>query len=149
MMHAMDELKIGDQVIRYDRELTRQAYSLIESGGAEECGCSYCRNFVEQRSIAYPEHFRSLLDQLGIDSNKEGEVYELGPSEGLRLYGGWLFLAGELVEAGEQLTTEAGSGFQYHFTEANRLPKPAANFGDQVLAIDFRTTLPWVVEGEP
>jgi hypothetical protein len=35
---------------------------------------------------------------------KEGEVYESGPEGALRIYGGWLYLAGELVHSGERMT---------------------------------------------
>src|SRR5450755_2392350 len=83
----MEQIKLGDQVIRFDRERTRHAYSSMKGGDAERCGCSYCRNFAAQRSTAYPEVFRLLLDQLGIDPQKEGEVYESGPDGLLKMYG--------------------------------------------------------------
>src|SRR5262249_51225748 len=97
----MDQLQLGDQVIRYDREQTRKAYSAMRGGDAEaeRCGCSYCLNFAAQRATVYPENFRGLLDQLGIDPEKEGEVYECGPVGPLRAYGGWFYFAGELLEA--------------------------------------------------
>lgn len=71
----MEQLQLGDQKILYDRERTQRAYAGMTSGDAEECGCSHCRNFAAQRSTAYPETFRRVLDQLGIDPAKEGEVY--------------------------------------------------------------------------
>ena len=145
----MDEIRVGDQTVRFDRELTRQAYSLIKRGGADECGCSYCRNFSVQRSTVYPASFLSILDRLGIDPDKEDEVYELGPAGGLLLYGGWLFFAGELVKAGERRKNESGSEFQNHFTDARMLPKPSVDFGEHVLAVDFLTKLPWIIDGEP
>jgi hypothetical protein len=116
----MDQSKLGDQKVRYDREQTRRAYSAIKSGDAERCGCSYCRNFAAQRSTAYPETFRTVLDQLRIDPEKEGEVYECGPEGALRVYGGWFYFAGELIEPGERMT-DAGSGFQYYFVDAKRI----------------------------
>jgi hypothetical protein len=148
-MNSMDEIRIGDQIVRYDPERTRQAYSTIEFGDPEQCGCSYCRNFIAQRSIAYPTSFRILLDQLGIDFEKEGEVYESGAEGNLRLYGGWLFFSGELIGPGERLVTEVESGFQYWFADSKRLPKPGGDFGASVAAVEFYTKIPWVVEGEP
>ncbi len=44
--------------------------------------------------------------------------------------------------------TDAGSGFQYYFTDAARLPKPRADFGKDVLAVEFITKLPWVMAGQ-
>ena len=65
-----------------------------------------------------------------------------GPVEGsLWVYGGWFYFAGELVKAGARLTG-AGSGFQYFFTDAKRLPSPLVDFGNRVLAVEFITKLP-------
>ena len=144
----MKRLQSGDQVILFDRQQTRNAYSAMEVGDAERCGCSYCRNFAAQRSTVYPEDFLTLLDQLGIDPGKEGEVYECGPDGPLRLYGGWFYFAGEIIKPGER-AADASPGFQYFFTDAKRLPKPAVDFGGKVLAVEFRTNLPWVIPEQP
>src|SRR5580658_10462436 len=141
----MTQIQFGDQTIRHDRERTKAAYSAMERGDAERCGCTYCRNFATQRDVAYPQAFRLLLDQLGIDFVKEGEVYECGPvADTLRAYGGWFYCAGELTAPGERLT-DAHSGFQYWVTTAAQLPTPPATFGRSVLAVQFFTKLPWVI----
>jgi hypothetical protein len=67
------QIESGDQIVRYDRAQTEQAYSVIKRGGAEICGCSYCRNFAAQRDNAFPATFFQLLDMLGIDPTKEGK----------------------------------------------------------------------------
>ena len=91
----MIEIRIGDQVLVYDREATSEAYSSIERGDAEECGCVPCRNFAAQRDVIYPAAFRELLEQLGIDPNKEGEAFEYGAiADGRHLYGGWFYHRG-------------------------------------------------------
>lgn len=78
----MKEFRLGDQLIRYDREATANAYSAFPGGGADRCSCAHCRNFAAQRTSIYPPDFRALLDQLGVDPNKEGEVYDMvGPFE--------------------------------------------------------------------
>jgi hypothetical protein len=144
----MEQIQLGDQVIRFDRERTLKAYSSMKGGDADRCGCSYCRNFAAQRGTAYPDVFRLLLDQLGIDPQKEGEVYESGPDGPLTMYGGWLYFAGELVRSGERMT-DIGSGFQHWFADAKNLPKPAVDFGPKVLAIEFWTRLPWIIPDQP
>jgi hypothetical protein len=144
----MDELQLGNQLIRHDPAQTRKAYSAMKGGGAERCGCLYCRNFAAQRATAYPEDFRGLLDQLGIDPEKEAEVYECGPNGSLRAYGGWFYFVGELVEAGERMT-DATNGFRYFFADAKRLPRPIVDFGKSILAIEFFTNLPWVISEQP
>jgi hypothetical protein len=139
----MEPFQIGDQVIRYDAERTRAAYSTLSRGGANDCGCSSCQNFAAQRSVAFPDSFLNLLVQLGIDPTKEGEAYECGPDGSLTVYGGWFYFAGELVQPGERL---AGNdpGFQFWFADGKNLPKPKADFGKDLLAVEFVTKLPWV-----
>ena len=144
----MDRMQSGDQIIRYDREQTRNAYSAMKGGDAERCGCSYCLNFAAQRTTAYLGDFRLLLNQLGIDPEKEGEVYECGPEGPLRVYGGWFYFVGELIQAGERMT-DTTSGFQYFFTDAKRLPRPVVDFGKNILAVEFITKLPWVISEQP
>jgi hypothetical protein len=76
----MTEARVGDQTVRHDREATAAVYGSLEHGFAEECGCIFCKNFGGQ-GLIYPESFRALLEQLGIDPNKEGEAFEYGPVE--------------------------------------------------------------------
>jgi hypothetical protein len=147
IIDKMEQIQLGDQIIRYDEKRTRTAYAAMKSGSAERCGCPYCRNFIAQRRSVYPEGFRPVLDQLGIDSEKEGDVFELGPEGSLVLYNGWFYLAGELIEAGEHLT-EGGPNLQYFFRASHR-PKALADFGEEVLALEFSTKLPWVLSEQP
>lgn len=88
----MEQIQLGDQTIGYDSARTRVTYAVMKSGSAERCGCPYCRNFIAQRSAVYPEKFRKLLDQLGIDPEKEGDVYESSPERSLMGYGGVVLL---------------------------------------------------------
>jgi hypothetical protein len=144
----MEQIQAGDQLIRYDSVHTRQAYSAMKCGDAERCGCSYCLNFAAQRTTAYPKNFLLLLDQLGVDPEKEGEVYECGPEGTLRTYGGWFYFVGELIQAGERMT-DAASGFQYYFADAKHLPNPEVDFGKSVVAVEFLTKIPWVISEMP
>jgi hypothetical protein len=107
---AFTEMQVGDQVIRYDRDRTQRVYSSLDKGDADECGCIYCQNFAAQRDSVYPESFKQLLDQLGIDPAKEGEVYEVGPAdEGKFTYGGWFYFTGEMITAGERTPSQTAS----------------------------------------
>jgi hypothetical protein len=143
----MEELRLGDQLARFDREATAAAYELLPSGGAERCNCVYCRNFAAQRATAYPESFRALLLRIGIDPNKEGEVFDMvGPfGDRIRPTGGWFYFVGELVDKGEKLIS--GGEFQYWFQPA--FPRPPACFGERVAAIEFSTKIPWVLKEDP
>lgn len=70
--------------------------------------------FAAQLSSVFPDEFRFLLKNIGIDPLKEGEVYELGPEGDRRIYGGWFYFSGEIIKAGERnvtppLTSSIGS----------------------------------------
>ena len=139
----MIEFRIGDQLIRFDREATVIAYSEMPQGGADRCTCTGCRNFVLIRDKAYPDVFRDLSDKLGIDPSKEGEAVHYGPKGDLHFYGGWFYFVGEVLVLGERLTVAEGD-FQYWFS--NSFPQPPESFRGQVAALEFATDLPWVLE---
>lgn len=156
----MTELRIGDQLIRFDRDATIAAYSQIQDGGADRCSCSGCRNFARLRGEIYPQAFRDLLNTLGIDAMKEAEAVHDGPVKGnLHHYGGWFYFVGEILEKGERLSSttlsggfdvvllprsESTSDFQYWCSWI--FPRPPASFGSKVAALEFATLLPWVLE---
>jgi hypothetical protein len=139
------QLRIGDQLIRYDRDLTQRAYAGISVGGAEECGCAYCENFIAQKSTIYPSSFIALLETLGIDPTKEGEVYECSPLEDNKhLYGGWFFFTGQILETGERQVEK--DGIQYFIASGRQLPRSQGEFGLDLLALNFQIKVPWVLE---
>ena len=108
--------------------------------GRKIVGCVGCRNLAAQRDVIYPASFRELLNQLGIDPNKEGEAVADGPLEnGLHHYGG-----GEMVTAGERFSDASDSPyFKYFFTRIGPCPK---EFRDGAkLAIEFEAHLKWVL----
>jgi len=143
----MEELRLGDQLVCFDREATAAAYRNFPTGDADRCKCVYCRNFAAQRATVFPQAFRAFPDQLGIDPKKEGEVYDMaGPFEDrIRPAGGWFYFVGELIEKGEKLI-QVGD-FQYWFQPS--FPRPPAVFGKQVAAIEFSAQVPWVLDEDP
>ena len=145
----MTELRIGDQTVRYDRDATAAIYGTLEHGFAEECGCLFCRNFARQRHLVYPTSFKALLEQLGIDPNKEGEAFVYGPvDDGCHPYGGWFYLVGEMVTAGERNCDAPDSHhFNYFFTAAHS-HAPAFRDGP-ALSIEFETHVKWVLPDPP
>jgi hypothetical protein len=137
------ELRIGDQLIRHYRDLTVSAYLQMQIGMPEHCACAMCRNFIAQRSTAYPGFFLDLLAELGIDPTKENEVYSYGAiDDNPRIYEGWLFFAGDLLEQGQGLVDNGG--FKYWIGSHHRPPKEV-DFGGRSLVVEFSTTLPWVI----
>lgn len=145
----MVEIRIGDQTIRYDRAATASVYESLEHGFAEQCGCIFCKNFAAQRDVVYPPSFRALIEQLGIDANKEGEAFEYGLVEaGCHLYGGWFYFVGEMVTAGERNSHAPDSPyFEFFFTIAH--PSSRAFRGGPILALEFMTRVKWVLAESP
>ena len=140
-------MHFGNQVVRHDRSRTTEAYKTVAVGGAAQCKCSYCRNFIAQRGSIYPVGFIALLDELEIDPDKEGEVYEFGPAkEGYRCYGGWFFFVGQILEAGE--SKSENDGVTYQISDGKQLPQPDGDFGLDLLALNFNLALPWVLKKE-
>jgi len=145
----MTEMQIGDQTIQFDRDATAAIYGTLEHGDAEECGCTFCKNFAGQRELVYPASFRALLEELGIDPNKEGEVFECGPVEdGCHLYGGWFYLVGEMVTAGEQ-NSNASDSHQFAFWFTTNCPNAPAFHCGPLLAIEFTAHVRWVLPESP
>jgi hypothetical protein len=140
----MEEFRLGDQLVLFDRQATVIAYSAMPFGGADRCACIYCRNFAAQRANIYPPDFLALLDRFGIDPDKEGEVFDsIGPFEDVvRPIGGWFYFVGKLTESGEKLMQSAK--FQYWIQPS--FPRPPAYFGETVAAVEFAVEIPWVLK---
>src|SRR5258708_23572764 len=141
----MTELRLGDQLVSYDRDATVAAYAQLQRGSAEMCGCSVCRNFLAQRDKLYPQHFLKLLDHMGIDLTKEGDLYEDGPmADNVQPSAGWFYFVGELVEAGERLMV-IRENFQC-FIRGAGATSVTRLFGDSVCALEFTTRIPWILD---
>lgn len=139
-------MQVGDQRVRYDRDATVMIYAGLKNGWAEECGCVGCRNLSAQRDAVYPDSFRELLHQLGIDPNKEAEAVADGPLEdGWHHYGGWFFLVGEMVTSGERMSQASASPyFQYHFSRVGPCPKA---FRDEPhICVEFAAHFKWILD---
>ena len=134
-----------------DRDATAAAHAQATAGGASTCSCSGCRNFVAVREGVFPAEFRTLLDALGIDPAKDGEVYHVartGP--GLHLYGGWYHFVGALHTTGDFAEIGFGQGFFCSMCVASAPPIETL-VGLPVVQLEFRADgIPWVLdEPEP
>jgi hypothetical protein len=140
----MIEMKLGDQVIRYDPEATAAIYAALRNGWAENCGCVGCRNLLAQRDEIYPTVFRELLQRLGIDPNKEAEAVADGPLEnGLHHYGGWFFFVGEMVRPSDEAFIIESPYFGYFISRGG--PRPKEFRAGPALSVGFQAHFKWVL----
>lgn len=141
----------GQWVYTVDRGGTIAAYERAECGGADTCDCAYCRNFRLARVHVFPEAFPAFLDQLGIDANKDAEVYHTHQVlPGQHFYAGWFHFVGSLEATGDFPQVEFGSAFKVWMCSANA-PRLAAFKDLPVVELNFSCdAVPWLLnEPEP
>ena len=143
--------QFGEWQYTCDRAATVDAYRRAADGGSQTCKCAGCRNFVAARLQVFPAPFLALLDSLGIDPVKDGEVYHLARgSTGRHIYGGWYHFVGTLEVTGDFAAVNFGDGFTSHLCRASA-PRLDALVGQPVVQLEFHTDgVPWVLqEHEP
>ena len=140
---------LGQWNFTCDRAATAAAYALCDSGGSDTCSCIPCRNFVAVREKAYPPEFLTLLDSLGIESGKDGEVFhnaQLAP--GRHCYAGWFHFVGTLENTGDFTPIELIEGFKFWLC-----PRSAPCLKTlkelPLVQLEFQADrVPWVLPGE-
>jgi hypothetical protein len=137
----------GHWVYTADRDATIEAYSQIERGGADRCDCAWCRNFRKVRPQVFPSEFLALLGVLGIDPNKDAEVYHIArPAPGRHYYGGWYHFVGNLDETGDFPPIHFGTGFTTWMSQA-AAPRLPSLKGLPVVELAFSCeTVPWLLD---
>lgn len=81
-----------------DFERTKHVYALVESGSPENCSCGDCKNFALNRENIYPQEFKNLLSDLGIDYKKESEIFSISLDKNTSQYGGWFHFKGKILK---------------------------------------------------
>src|SRR5262249_39562807 len=126
-------------------------------GAPEECGCEPCRNFVAQRSTAYPAQAHEIFTQLGIAANREAEVYHIARLKpGRHLYGGWFHFVGAIQEGRDASRQIAPNSWQPDLEKMSerfsvgctcKTGLVPASFGELPLVqVEFTVELQWVLE---
>ena len=139
-------IKVQDWILACDVKATRRIYAQIAEGGADECVCDYCNNYVLLRPRVFPEDARALLTQLGVEWCREAEVVHYHIEEsGLHFYGRWFHFIGNIESKGTQF--KLNENFSFNFSE-QYAPMFAQFKGKPTVRVDFSTYLPWVLEDE-
>jgi hypothetical protein len=138
---------LGFFTFTVDRLATAQAYRTAGNGGADSCSCRACRNFRLVRDSAFPPEFLRLLEELGIDPVKDGEVYHnarIGPAR--HDYAGWFHFVGTLDEAEDLPGVRIGEGFTVWLCRANA-PRLKTLDGLAAVQLEFHAeSVPWVLD---
>ena len=141
--------QFGEWQYRCDRIATIDAYQRAAESGSGSCSCAGCRNFVAARPQVFPAPFLALLDSMGIDPIKDGEVYHIARrSPGRHIYGGWYHFVGTLEVGGDFAAVNFGHGFTAYLCLASA---PALNtlLGQPLVQLEFQTDdVPWVLPEE-
>ena len=149
---TMERISFGAWVLSCDTAATRKAYAAQPTGGSEQCGCLYCRNFAATRQRVFSPDVVGLLMSMGVDVTREDESYELGPADpgtpippGLVQYGGWFFAVGQIVVDGGP-PVEYEDGFSI-FAASGHGPQPPDAFkGYGLVRLEFHARVPWVMK---
>lgn len=130
-----------------DREATVAAYARAEFGGSVSCNCNGCHNFAVARDSVYPPAFLSFLESLGIDFQKEGEVYHNAClSPGRHDYGGWFHFVGVLEKTGDFPSVALSENFEAWLVTKSA-PSLESLHGLPLVEVAFHTTaVPWVLD---
>ena len=142
---------LGEWLFTNDLYATQQAYAGIRKGGVDECTCNGCRNFIAVRDRVFPPAFLSLLQSLGIDAYKDGEVYRNGQlAPGRHDYGGWYHFVGSLDRSGDFPPVDFGDGFTAWLCRRNSPALPGLK-GLPLVELNFHAdNVPWgLPEREP
>jgi hypothetical protein len=132
--------------LEVDRGRTREAHSQLSCGGAEECDCTPCKNFVAVREQILVGEFRFLLDALGIDAFREVEVaHHCRVPSGLHSYGVWFHAVGRItagadVSEFEVLSPHLSVGFK---TGCDLVREPFR--GLPLFQLEIQAEVPWVI----
>jgi hypothetical protein len=151
----MQVVELRKWAVRCEPDLTREAYALIEFGGAEECGCETCFNFAATRHLLYSAEVLDFLETLGVDPLLEAAVrHDACLSPGRHGYTAHFYLVGQ-IENGPLTTVarsggrercsleQAGGGIAVGFSVADQAV-PDAFRGLPVVCLEVSVVAPWI-----
>lgn len=138
-------------------DLTREAYALIECGGAEDCGCEACFNFAATRHLVYSPEVLEFLEWLGIDPLLEAEArHDQRLACGDHAYTVCFYLVGRIASGPATPVARRGRSLRESFESAGDVQvgfcadasgAPEAFQGLPVVCLELRVVAPWVANG--
>lgn len=139
-------MKVGGSEIDVDVDATREAYERLNIPGPEECGCSYCRNWIAARKFVYSTDVVAFLESMGIASGYETEVWEASWDDGRHYYGGWYPFVGLVTVLDEDHEKIGEVDFWVSRGVSYGVPWIGS---DKVNEIHFSTVIGWLLDESP
>jgi hypothetical protein len=139
--------RFGDWEFTVDSERTAAAYGRVHQVWSDICDCHDCKNFSLIRARAYPEAFKSLLANWGVDWRRESEAYRTHRVKaGTHSYFGWFHFVGELQITGDFPQVELETGFRCWLCRSGAPPVKELE-GLPLVQVEFESAaVPWECE---
>jgi len=112
----VDIFKYRNWVLETEKEQTKALYNKVPMGGAQDCGCGTCRDFILLRDKIYPDEMKSLFEKLGVDINKEVEVCDFGDTETGYIFSWWFHFVREIIDGDDCNVPIETNGFTIDLT---------------------------------
>ncbi|MEM7476807.1 MAG: hypothetical protein AAF483_17625 [Planctomycetota bacterium] len=157
----LSRLTIARWTLDVDSVATSNAYTKIDSGSADRCGCADCRNFVAARDTLFPKSVSQFLRDAGIPNDRDIELATFGEiRDGIQLYSGWYHFVGRIADGPDAaIPHEDGKGWSIDLapvTDAfsigvtNHLSLLADAFPrESALQLEFTVELPLQIDTQP
>lgn len=151
----MELVELSKWSVWTDPELTREAYALMDCGGAERCGCEACFNFANTRHLVYPTELLDFFEWLGIDPQLEAEVHRDGYlGEDRHCYTVAFYMVGRIASGpltttatnihGDALSLEEADDEVRVGFSADTSDMPEAFRGLPAVCLEVQLVAPWI-----
>lgn len=105
----MEIVGYRDWILAVDKEQTEAVYQQVEMAGTQSCICDTCKYFETIADEVYPDEIKQLFKKLGVDVNKNYEVFDLEGEKNERCFHGVFHFKGDLI-AGDDCWIQTGPG---------------------------------------
>ena len=153
-MSSMETISLNKWAVDTEPELTREAYALLDCGGAEDCGCEACFNFAAARHLIYSAELLDFFEWLGIDPQLEADAcWTTRLADGAHGYTVGFYLVGRIASgpptpvarrSGQLWDSLERAGDSWVGFSADASQAPDVFRGLPCVRLEVRVAAPWV-----
>ncbi len=151
----MKKILFKDWELNVDFLNTQKLYTDMDSGAAELCNCTDCENFIDNRNNLYPTEVRALLNELGVDYSKEGDIWKICKENNLHRYSGCFFFVGNFKgensiqplsnSSSETILKTVTDNFSIGFCNCSYASINSKSTHNTI-QIEFEARIPWTID---